>query len=983
MINHGFLDPQDRFVRFIPIENGPLSTEYAPSIFPPASLSTPSNHAAGHAAPALCFGPFVLYRAQRRLLEDGHAVRLGSRAMDLLIALVDQAGQVVGRDELMSHVWPREIVEDNTLRVHIAALRKALGDGQRQARYITNVPGRGYCFVAELRHLGDGLAAAPPPPPATTRLPPRMARMVGRRDAVAALSSQLKERRFVTIVGAGGMGKTTVALAVADALAQAQAQGAWFVDLSAVPPAGSVAEAFASALEVPTSAGGLTARLVAHLRDKHMLIVVDNCEHVAESLAPLLEALLRDCAGLHVLATSREPVRATGEWVHLLPALEFPRGTDAVGMQQAAAYPAVQLFVERAAAGDDSFRLDDANAALVVEVCRQLDGIPLAIELTAALVRAFSLKGVAAGLGSKLLALRNSHRMAVSRHQTLHAMLDWSHQLLTPAEKEVLHRLSVFRGGMSIDSAIAVAADGSIGPADVRDAIAGLASKSWLYADAGADPVRLHMHGLARTFANERLLQGGTREDTERRHAAHLRDVLRQSREDWAALGRHAWLERHAPLSHDVRAAIDWTLAQPGGALQAETMMADAWMLGFHLRQFADYEALARQVLAGLRTQHADPLAEMRMHRIISLLDGPQIGPKTRDTRHSEQALALAKQHGAPRELIESLMIRYIQDVSNGDFATALGHGAYLAEQAGSIDDPVALAVAERMLAPPHHLLGRHERSRELARRVLTYPAWTPSFGAPSGAIDHQVGMRIVLARIEWLQGRADQAMAMCDELMRITSRESGMSLCQAIGLAVLPIALWRGDMALAGELSERLRDEAIRQTLNPEWMPWVEAIELVLRAGPHDPCCAQALTPLTNHLLIDHMATFSVHGMDGRALQRVRAGQVGWCAPEVLRAHALAVLASDADGKAAQAEALLRESLALAREQGARAWALRTATTLAQLWRDGPCHAQGRALLADALAGFGEGLDTQDLRAARRALACTGTDADTGPRAI
>ncbi|HIV71694.1 MAG TPA: helix-turn-helix transcriptional regulator [Candidatus Aquabacterium excrementipullorum] len=921
---------------------------------------------AERSAPVLAFGPFLLYRTQRRLLEDGQPVRLGSRAMDLLIALVEQAGQVVGQSDLMSRVWPREVVEDNTLRVHIAALRKALGDGQR---YITNVPGRGYGFVAEVRPLDDSVAAPPPSAPPSTRLPPRMARMVGRREAVTALVRQLQDHRFVTIVGAGGMGKTTVALSVADAVAPAPADGAWFVDLSALAPGSPVVEAFASALEVPTATGELLARLSAHLRDKQMLVVVDNCEHVVEPLAAVLEALLQACPGLRVLATSREPVRAAGEWVHLLPALEFPRGGEPLGMQQALSFPAVQLFVERATASDDSFVLDDDNAPLVVEVCRQLDGIPLAIELTAALVRVFSLRGVSDGLGDKLLALRSNRRMVVSRHQTLHAMLDWSHQLLPPFEKAVLNRLSVFRGGMTIDAAIAVASDDVIGRADVRDAIASLSSKSWLYADVSAEPVRFHMHGVARTFANEQLRTSGASDLIARRHADHLCNALRKSRSDWPLQEQQTWLDRYAPLSADVRAAITWTLEQEGGALLAEAMMADAWMLGFQLHQFADYEALARRVLRQLEAQNANPLARMRMHRIIALFDGPQIGPRSRDTQHSEEALALARQHGSPRELIESLMIRYIQDVSNGDYQHALAHGEDLAGLAPALGDPMALPASERMRAPPLHLLGRHDDSRVLAERVLAYPAWAPSFGTPSSAIDHQVGMRIVLARIAWLQGRADQAVVLCEDLLAITRRESGMSLCQAIGLAALPIRLWRGELAQVSELSARLRDEAARQALSLEWAPWVDAIEQVVQADTADVPGSHTFKPAANSLFVDHLATFSVHGLEERALQRVRAGHVGWCAPEVLRVKALSLWSAGTDDARAQAEALLQESLNLAHAQGALAWALRTATSIALLWQDGPSHAEGQAMLHRTLAGFSEGLDTRDLRAARAAL--------------
>lgn len=923
--------------------------------------------------PALGFGPFLLYRTQRRLLDNGQPVRIGSRALDLLIVLVEHAGQVLSRDELMRHLWPREVVEENTLRVHVAALRKALGSDQHQGPRIVNVPGRGYSFVAEVFTHHDSAGALPPVPPSATRLPPVLARIVGRGDVVATLSAQLLTQRFVSIVGAGGLGKTSVALMVAEAVSARHAQGAWFVDLSTVATSGSVTEAFSSALNVPTVAGHLESRLLKHIATQQALIVVDNCEHVLVPLALLIERILDECPQVRILATTREPVRAAGEWVHLLTPLTVPPDAAPLNVQEALRFSAVQLFAERARAGDDRFELTEENLAEVVEVCRQLDGIPLAIEFTAALVRAFSLRGVMDGLAEKLLALSGGRRMAASRHQTLHAMLDWSHQLLSPVEKRVLHHLSVFTTGMSMDCAVLVAGDDALGlsPTDVRLTVAALGNKSWLYADALAEPVRFHMHGMARAFAQEQLRASGAWDHAARRHADHMQRKLQEARLDWPRLDHEAWLARYAPFSVDVLAAVSRTLAQPDGLARAEALMSDAWVLGFQLHQLADHVVLARQILKALEDRGGDPMAELRMHRIIALLDGPQISPRTRDTFHGEKALALAKQIGSQEQLISCLLINFFENVSNGNFKGGLDNGLYLQARSIHPSDAQATSSCERMLAVSHHLLGHHDTAQELARRVVAHQGWKPSFDLPASVMSQQAGAQIVLARTAWLQGRPDSADALCRELVQAATDEDDMALSQLIGLAALPVALWRGDMAHARTLSRRLREEAVRRGLMFEWAAWLEAIDTVIELGLDSPRCARAIHANSNLVLVDHAATFSRHSLDQRGLERAHKGLVGWCAPEVMRAQALAWLETEEASPSllARAETQLQESLRQARQQGALAWALRSATSLAQRWAVGPKAEEGQALLASVLAQFTEGHGTRDLLLARAVL--------------
>src|SRR5580693_1181746 len=390
------------------------------------------------------FGLFRLFATERQLKKGDEPVQLGGRALDTLIALVEHAGEVVSQKELLSRVWPGVTVEEANLRGHIASLRRALGDGREGARYIVTVRGRGYSFVAPVT------AAAPrssPPREATVsdplqRLPPRLTRMIGRDDTIRALSAQLMTYRFVSIVGAGGVGKTTVAISVAHALLDGFNGAVFFVDLAALTDPKLLPTTVASALGFMAQTHDPLRSLPAFIGEKKILLVLDNCEHVIDSAATLAERVVGETPQTHVLTTSREALRVEGEHIHLLYALECP--PEEGGMTAAAAlkYPAVQLFMERAAASGHDAVLSDIDAPIVATICRRLDGIALAIELAASHAGFFRIRGIAELLDNRFSLVWHGRRTALPRHQTLNAMLDWSFNLLSEDEKVVLGRLS-------------------------------------------------------------------------------------------------------------------------------------------------------------------------------------------------------------------------------------------------------------------------------------------------------------------------------------------------------------------------------------------------------------------------------------------------------------------------------------------------------------------------------------------------------------
>ena len=337
----------------------------------------------------LRFGPYAFHLRQRLILDGDRPLRMGGRALDILQVLVQRAGNVVSKDELIALVWPTSVVEEINLRVHIAALRRALGDGQDGQRYIVNIPQRGYSFIAAVQRVpASTLASIETVQKPQHNLPARLSPVIGRDSLVGSLVRQLPVRRLMTLTGPGGIGKTTVALRVAELLLQHYQDGVWLVDLAVIDDPAQVVDHLTRVLELDV---GITLETWAQ---RHALLVLDNCEHLLERCRTLVEDLLMAAPRLSILVTSREPLQAQGETVQRLPPLAVPPASALHSVAEAMGYSAVQLFVSRARARQQGFVLREQDLKVVREICRRLDGLPLAIELAAAQIDALALVGL-------------------------------------------------------------------------------------------------------------------------------------------------------------------------------------------------------------------------------------------------------------------------------------------------------------------------------------------------------------------------------------------------------------------------------------------------------------------------------------------------------------------------------------------------------------------------------------------------------------
>src|SRR6202522_1882114 len=380
------------------------------------------------------FGPFRLRTTQRVLEKDGVALKIGSRALDLLVTLVERAPDVVIRSDLISRVWGNLVIDESSLRWHIASLRKTLGDDESGARYVTNVAGRGYCFAAPVTWTAAAAISRETEvtPVSVPRLPRRPLRMVGRDGTVRDLAKRLREQRFISIVGAGGIGKTTVALAVAHEVLSEFDGAVQFLDLAAIENPQLVGGALASQLGLSVVSENPLRAILASLRERRVLLVLDNCEHVIETVAALAENIFRDAPQVYILPTSRESLRAQGERVHHLSPLKFPPPESvSLTATQALAFPAVQLFVEQVAASGYPFELNDEDAPTIAEICCRLDGIALALELAASRVGVHGVQGIASLLENEFRLLWRGRPAAPAPDQTTKGPLEWGYNLLS------------------------------------------------------------------------------------------------------------------------------------------------------------------------------------------------------------------------------------------------------------------------------------------------------------------------------------------------------------------------------------------------------------------------------------------------------------------------------------------------------------------------------------------------------------------------
>jgi predicted ATPase/DNA-binding winged helix-turn-helix (wHTH) protein len=942
----------------------------------------------------ISFGPYCLISAERKLLRGGETVDVGSRALDVLIALVESAGEVVGQRELMARAWPNVVVGDGSLRVTIASLRKALGDGQDGMRYIANVTGRGYCFVAHVdRSKAQPLEStttmtliSKPSPALKHKLPARLARMVGRDDAVDTLSLLLASRRFVSVVGPGGMGKTTVAISIAHALLDEFGGAVYFVDLGAVTDATLVPSAVAAVLGVFGQTQDPLPGLLAFLAERRLLLVLDSCEHVIDAAASLTERLHREVPQVHILTTSRESLRVEGEHVHLLVPLDYPIAREDLTAAEALATPAVQLFMERAFASGYTLDLTDADAPTVAAICSRLDGIALAIELAGSQVGTYGLQGTADLLSNRFKLFWQGRRSAPPRHQTLAAMLDWSFNLLSARDRRVLGRLSIFVGLFTREAALVVAADDQTDAMEVADAIASLIDKSliWVVLINGAAHHRLLDPTLA--YAAEKLAQTAEGNAVARQHALYYTQSLSGGLGKGAAISSEDAATARLYMGN-IRAALEWSFSGAGEAAIGVRLAAAAVPLFFELSLLIECVRWCEQALGALPESEEGSATHLALEAFLAASAMFTRGNSDEVRSAIEDALSLAETLGNQR-------YRMHLHVGLGIFLTRIGdfRGALAVAQRGititqAIGSPGVIATGESVLGVACHLVGDQVGTQRHCELALTKAEAADAAQVAFFGYDHEIRALIALARCYWLIGFPDRAAKTARWVIEVAAkRDHPVNLCMAL-IYTATVFLWRGDLDEAEQFIRRLIAHAARHSLGPyhtvglaltgelsvargnpaEGVAHLRRALGVLQAEKH-----HALTPAFHVALAEGLMKA---GEIDEAAAVIDAGLVLSEAfgetlnvPELLRVRGeICLQAVPADPVAA--ERAFQLSLQQAREQSALSLELRSAMRLSRLWSSQGKSSEAADLLETSYRRFGEGYQTADLILSRQLL--------------
>jgi predicted ATPase/DNA-binding winged helix-turn-helix (wHTH) protein len=916
------------------------------------------------------FGLFRLYPAERLLLREDKPVRVGSRALETLVALIEHAGETVLKDQLIDRVWPGTFVDESALRVHVAALRKALGDGQDGNRFIANVPGRGYSFVAPVTRAHQQATALPNQYTRVGNLPAQLVRAIGRDDVIAAATSRLSQRRLLTITGPGGIGKTTVAVAAAEAMSTSYPDGVWFVGLSTVIDAALVPGAVGATLGMlPSNVDPLTA-LAAWLREKHLLIVLDCCEHVVSAAAALADAVLRAAPEVCILATSREPLRADGEWLLRLPSLEVPSEAALLSADEALGYSAVELFNERAAASGEGFALSDTDVPDALEICRRLDGMPLALELAAAQVDVFGLKGLAAALEDRFAILTRGRRTALPRHQTLRATIDWSYDLLPPAEQAVLRRAAVFAGDFTLDMAGVVCAADGLTSADVFIAMANLVAKSLIAADISGVVPSYRLLETTRAYARDRLHESGALAEVARRHADFLVAVLAHVNEKRQSRPADEYLPAFRRYTDEVHAALEWAFSAAGDPVIGLTVTIAAVPLWFALFQMTVARVRLEQAL-----QYAERGSDDEMRLRIAMGHALWYTHMGLDIDTLEQnftrVLEIAEQIGAKDAQILALWGLWAARRGRRDYPAALEMARRFGNAAESDGNVGAIHLADRILGLTYHFLGNQPIARKLTERALRKAHHLDSSLGLGYQVETPVAMAAQLARILWVQGFPDQAMAMSAKALT-AALEVGhpQATFYALAYAGVPVALWVGDLAEANHRTERL---IALTTGNPRTEQWgrvlAGVIELRKEGSERGALITSFVEPRVDLFSTMPLARMLSDRNIPDPAPEPEPAEVLWNTPELLRVDAELLLWHDLPGAAVTAEAKLLRALEIARAQAALSWELRTAMSLAQLMLNREQSERAKQLLAPVFRRFTEGFDTADLKAAKGLL--------------
>jgi predicted ATPase/DNA-binding winged helix-turn-helix (wHTH) protein len=937
--------------------------------------------------PVYAAGRWEIDLARRELRSKGVPVPLGSRAFEIVSELVQAGGKLISKNDLLQRVWPGLSVEEIALRVHVSAIRKALGADRSMLE--TDV-GRGYRLLGSWNVRRANVPdlpnmARPPAEPAVSNIPAARASLIGRSSAVGQLRDLLSAYRVVTLVGPGGIGKTTLALEVARTMSSVFKGERVLVELAALFDPDLVPSAVAGVLGLKLEGEVISIESIARaIEPRELLLIIDNCEHVIDAAASFTETIVNRCPGVIVLATSREALRVHGEYVFRVPPLDVPP-EDRIESGGALQHAAVQLFMDRARGLGSEFKANAENLAAIASICRRLDGIPLAIEFAAARAVTMGPSEVAALLDERFKFLTSGRRTALPRHQTLRATLDWSYNLLPETEARVLRSLAVFAGDFMLNAVAAVVGDSD--SASVLDHFANLVSKSLVAADIRGNTSYYRLLHTTRAYALEKLRVSGEYSEAARRHATFHAGLFAQAEAESETKPQKVWLEIYGRHIDDVRAGLDWAFSPEGDSRIGIALTAVAVTLWVQLLLLDECRERVERALSQLDGDEASMRLRMQLSAALgwSLMYGAsgarEAGPAWTIT------LDLANLLNDRDYRLRALWGLCIDQFNNGEFRKALEFAHQFAEMASDSENAVDGITADRLLATAQHFLGDQKRARHHIDRVfsrLENPG-SSTTQLVRFRFDLRVSAHYFQTRILWLQGFADQALRLVEHNFEEgVAIGHALTLCSVLGQGACPITFLAGDLDAAERYCAMLLDHTERHPIRL-WHLWALCLKGALMVKRGDAAGVGVLRDALNQAgqarflprfmlpLGELAACLGEIGeiADGLAtvddtLARGTARDERWYFAELLRIKGELLLKESRQQSLMLAEQCFDEALDVAQQQGALFWQLRAASSLARLKLQKGRKDEAQRLLTAVCEKFTEGFEIADFRAAR-----------------
>ena len=944
------------------------------------------------------FGNWLIDCQRRELKCDNITVPIGSRAFEILEKLAGCAGHLVTKDDLIGSVWSGLAVEDNTLQVHISAVRKALG---KDRDLLKTISGRGYTLAGTWRsgHLDQPAATSVSVPAIesfSNNLPNTRAPLIGREDCLSEIAELMFAYRAVTLVGPGGIGKTKLAIELARLVASSFDGAVALVELATLHDPALATSTTARALKLALSDKEVSAACIAQaIGSRRLLLILDNCEHVIDIAAQIASAALRYCPNVTILSTSREGLRIDGEYVAAIPPLSVPDSglRDPGVLLQASA---VQLFVARTQSLRANFSPGADDLLKVAAICRRLDGIPLALEFAAAQTANLGVDTVLLRLDRRMELLSGGRRDQLPRHQTLRATLDWSYDLLSPDEQRLLCWLAVFPAGFTLDAAIAMM-DDALSRSDVIETLFNLVGKSLVSLDPSFEG-RWRLLETTRAYALEKLAEAGLCAQASRRHAGFLRQLIMPPGDASPASDD---LTRLAQEIGNVHAALDWAFAPGGDAALGVELTAGFVPVWMQLLSFMECSTRIEHALAHLDGElTCNPRLKAQLYVALGFALLNTTGSADRMKAALNIGLALGEELSDLELQLKAVWTLWSYNLNSGQYDAAKSVGERYLEIALRTGNPANETVGRRLIGAATHFYGAQEE----ARRELTLSLDHSAHGLKDGAnqmwflLNQSVLAKAMLARVLLLQGKIAQSRSLAAECLEEAQREKDkLAIAYALRNAVCPIALMTHDVATADQAIASLLELVTREGI-AFWTSWTSCLKgqlLVLQGRHHDgiellrsglKARAENGWLMRNPEFLGSLAEglFAV-GETAQALAAVedaltisRQGQQLWCLADLLRIKG-EILLADGSSDRSRSEVLFSEGLSVAREQQCRFYELKVAAAWARIMAASDRQQTALDLVGPVSALFDREVDLPALAFARGLAASPGISISTG----